>query len=173
MNVRDLIPWSRGRELAPGREGIEHPLVAFQREMDRLFDEFWRGDMPGVARAGGGAVAPRLDVSEDDKAIIVKAELPGLEEKDVEILLSDNMLTIRGEKRAEKEESERGYTYRERSFGAFRRAIPLDAEVIEDKVEAEFKHGVLTVTLPKSPQAQAKTKKIAIKAGDGETKTVD
>ncbi|TVR99975.1 MAG: Hsp20/alpha crystallin family protein [Rhodospirillales bacterium] len=164
MNVRDLIPWSRGRDLAPGREGVEHPLVAFQREMDRLFEDFWR-EVPGFARTGG-AVAPRMDVSEDEKEIVIKAELPGLEEKDVEILLSDNMLTIRGEKRAEHEESERGYTYRERSFGSFRRAIPLDADVLEDKVDASFKNGVLTVVLPKSPQAQAKTRKIAIKAGE-------
>lgn len=167
LNVRDLIPWSQSGSVTPGRRDLEHPMRTFQREVDRLFDDFWRGfgshPMEGGSR--GGMIAPRVDLSEDDHAIVVTAELPGIEEKDVELLLADNVLTIKGEKRAEREESEQGYGYKERSFGSFRRSLPIDAEVVEDKIEAHFKNGVLTVTLPKSPDAQKPVKKIEIKGG--------
>jgi HSP20 family protein len=164
LSMRDLIPWTRGREV-PGERAIEHPLVMFQREMDRLFEEFRRGfDLPTLTRGEriGGYLAPRIDVSEKDDEIIVSAELPGLEEKDVDVTLTDNVLLIRGEKKQEKEERERGYTYTERSYGSFERRIPIDAEVLADKVSAGFKNGVLTVTLPKSPEAQKHVRRIPI-----------
>ena len=172
LNVRELIPWTRGREVTSGRR-IEHPLVAFQREMDRLFEDFWRGfDLPLVGRPEriGGAVSPRIDISEKDDEIVVSAELPGLDEKDVEVTLTDNVLLIRGEKKLEKEEKERGHTYTERSYGSFERRIPIDAEVLSDKVSAAFKNGVLTVTLPKSPEAQKHVRHIPIGAGESEKK---
>ena len=97
-----------------------------------------------------------------DDDIAVSAELPGLEEKDVDVTLTDNVLLIRGEKKHEKEEKERGYTYTERSYGSFERRIPIDAEVLSDKVSAVFKNGVLTVTLPKSPEAQKHVRRIPI-----------
>ena len=106
LSMRDLIPWTRGREV-PGERAIEHPLVMFQREMDRLFEEFRHGfDLPTLTRGEriGGYLAPRIDVSEKDDEIIVSAELPGLEEKDVDVTLTDNVLLIRGEKKQEKEE---------------------------------------------------------------------
>lgn len=164
LNVRELIPWSRGREV-PSERTIEHPLMMFQREMDRLFEEFRRGfDLPTLARGErtGGYISPRIDISEKDDEILVSAELPGLEEKDVDVTLSDNVLLIRGEKKLEKEEKERGYTYTERSYGSFERRIPIDAEVLSDKVSAVFKNGVLTVTLPKSPEAQKHVRRIPI-----------
>ena len=172
LNVRELIPWTRGREVTSGRH-IEHPLVAFQRERDRLFDEFWRGfDLPLVGRPErmGGSVSPRIDISEKDDEVILSAELPGLDEKDIEVTLTDNVLTIRGEKKLEKEEKERGYTYTERSYGSFERRIPLEVEVLSDKVSAAFKNGVLTVTLPKSPEAQRHVRHIPIGAGESERK---
>ena len=102
--------------------------------------------MPGLGR--DGVISPRIDVSENEKEIVVTAELPGLDERDVEVLLADNALTIKGEKKAERDESEQGYVYKERSFDAFRRTLPLDVEVNPDDVKARFRNGVLSVTLP-------------------------
>ena len=166
LNVRELIPWSRSRDLAPGQRA-EHPLAAMQREMDRMLDEFWRGfDLPVWGRGErGGMIAPRIDIRETEEAIIVTAELPGLEEKDVEISLSETALLIRGEKKLERQEKERGYTYSERSFGSFERRIPLDAGIDGEHVTAAMANGVLTVTLPKTPEAQSKVRRIEIGAG--------
>src|SRR5512132_2350253 len=164
LNVRELIPWGRGRDVTSGRQ-VEHPLVAFQREMDRLFEDFWRGfDMPLLGRLErtGGSVSPRIEIGEKDDEVVVSAELPGLDEKDIEVTLTDNVLLIRGEKKLEKEEKERGHTYTERSYGSFERRIPLDVEVLSDKVSAAFKNGVLTVRLPKSPEAQKHVRHIPI-----------
>lgn len=165
FNMRELIPWNRSREVGTGRR-IEHPLMTFQREVDRLFDEMWRGfDLPTTWRTDRSLLTPRIDVRETDDAVIVSAELPGLEEKDVEVTLSDDVLTIRGEKKSEREEKDGGYSYSERSFGTFERRIPIDASVMEDKVAATFKNGVLTVSLPKSPEAQKQVKRIPIGGG--------
>jgi HSP20 family protein len=164
VSMRELIPWSRGREL-PTERVFEHPLVMFQREMDRLFEEFRRGfDLPTLVRGErtGGYLSPRIDISEKDDEIVVWAELPGLDEKDVDVTLTDDVLTIRGEKKLEKEGRERGYMYTERSYGSFERRIPIDTEVLSDKVSAVFKNGVLTVTLPKSPEAQKHVRHIPI-----------
>jgi HSP20 family protein len=101
-----------------------------------------------------------VEVAETDKDIRVTAELPGLEEKDVEVTLDDDVLTLRGEKRAESEDKERQFS--ERFYGQFERRIPLGVEVQEDKVEARFRNGVLTITMPKTERAQSKAKRIAI-----------
>lgn len=147
LGMRDLIPWSRGGTAAPSRQDFDHPMMSFQRKIDCLFDDFWRGTgMPGLGR--DGVIPPRVDVSENEKEIVVTAELLGLDERDVEVLLADNVLTIKGEKKAERDESEQGYDYNERSFGALRRTLPLDVEVIPDDVKARFRNGVLSVTLP-------------------------
>jgi HSP20 family protein len=139
------------------------PFASFRREMDRLFDDFFT-DWPrsGLLPKGAGALSPDVDVAETDKEITVTAELPGLDEKEIEVNLSDSALTLRGEKKAEKEEKGKTFYRSERSYGAFERVIPLPVEVQEDKVEAEFAKGVLTIHLPKSPAAQKKTKKIEI-----------
>ena len=166
MDFRDLIPFGRERRSIPvQRDRHEHPLEAFQREVNRLFEDFFRAP----ARAGGAegmfaAAAPRVDVTESERDYEITAELPGIDEKDVELTLANNLLTIRGEKKTEREEKDKNYYLSERSFGSFRRSIPLPAEVDEDKVEARFKNGVLTVRLPKSAEAQAKTRRIEVKA---------
>jgi len=103
-----------------------------------------------------------LEISEADKEIKVTAEIPGLEEKDVEVLLEDGVLTLKGEKRSEIED--KGKQFSERFYGHFERRIPLGVEVEEDKIEARFKNGVLNVMLPKSPKAQSQVKRIAIKS---------
>ena len=112
----------------------------------------------------GMAVAPRIDISETDTELRIEVELPGIDEKDVCLTLTDNVLMIRGEKKAEREEKDKNYYVSERSFGSFQRAIPLPTEVDADKVEASFKNGVLTVRLPKTPEAEAKTRRIEVKA---------
>jgi HSP20 family protein len=123
--------------------------------MDRLFDRFlepaW-SEMPAL-----GDWSPTVDVSEDKDAVTVKAELPGVEQKDIAVSLQEGMLTIKGEKRAEKEEKDKHYHRIERSSGAFYRSIQLPSVVDAGKVAATFKDGVVTITLPKSPEAKGTT----------------
>jgi HSP20 family protein len=161
MDLRSLVPFSFG---GLPRRG-DDPFVSLHREIDRLFDEFGRGTplmrWPGT----NGAVEMRVDVSESDKEIKVMAELPGVDEKDIEVTLSGDLLTIKGEKKVEEERKDKNYHIVERSYGAFSRALRLPYETDEKKVQAEFKKGVLTVTVPKPAAAQAKSKKIDVKAG--------
>jgi HSP20 family protein len=136
--------------------------------MNRLFDDVVsRFDTPSVFGRGASLGWPSIEVIASDKDVKLTAELPGLEEKDVEVLVDDDVLTIRGEKKAESEDKERGFS--ERYYGHFERVVPLPFEVEEDKAEASFKNGVLTVSLPKSPKAQEKAKRIPI-GGKTDTK---
>ena len=165
MSVRDLIPWGRSNNRAPipYRDDDRSPFLSLHREMNRLFDDFFRDfDMrlPIMRGAGLNGGWPHIDLSETDKEVTVTAELPGMEEKDVELLLEDGMLTLKGEKRSETEDKDRQFS--ERYYGRFERHIPLDAAVQADKAMARFKNEVLTVTLPKNPDAQPKAKRIAI-----------
>ena len=167
MAVRDLIPWARSSMSAPTRygEGAD-PFVTLRRVMDRLFDDAFRGfGVPslGLGRAGNW---PSLEVSETDKEVRVMAELPGLEEKDVEVLLGDGTLTLRGEKKSETEDKDRHFS--EHYYGRFERRVALPSEVDEDKIQASFKNGVLTVTMPKSAKAQERVKRIPVNAKSGQ-----
>ena len=161
MANRELTPWTGGRGLAPfGRD----PFTSFRHEMDRLFDDFFAPAEPRSFGGNGGALLrPSVDVAETEQAYTVTAELPGLEQKDVELNLRDNALILSGEKRQESHDENGGRTYTERSFGRFERVIPLPEEVDADRVEANFKNGVLKVTLPKNPKAQEKARRIEIK----------
>jgi HSP20 family protein len=168
MAVRDLIPWGRPRtpvpSTMPGEEGS--PFLTLHREMNRLFDDvFNRFDagmpsmferMPGWSRGAW----PSLEVNASNEEVRVSAELPGMDEKDIELLVDQDVLTIRGEKRSESEDQGRHFS--ERYYGRFERSIALPFEVEEDGAEASFKNGVLTVTLPKSAKAEEKGKRIAI-----------
>lgn len=174
LSMRELVPWGHSRGLEHGKRDLEHSLEAFHRDVNRVFDDLWRGfDLPVWGRLEGRHeyISPRVDISEDEKAVHVAVELPGMTEKDVEVVVSDHMLTIKGEKKEEKEEKERHYTYTERSFGSFQRNIPLDAEVMSDKIEATFADGVLTVTMPKTPAAQKSFKKVPIRT-TGKMRTI-
>ncbi|MER8388856.1 Hsp20/alpha crystallin family protein [Mesorhizobium sp. M0166] len=153
-----LAPWTPSRSLYPS---ASDPLTSFHRQIDRLFDDFFA---PMTEATTAGDLWPSVDVYETDQAYKVTAELPGLEQKDVELKLRDNTLSITGEKRSEHKESDRGHTYSERSYGRFQRTIPLEAEIDADKVQATFKNGVLTVELPKNPAAKDKTRRIEVKA---------
>ncbi len=156
MAIRDLIPWGRENSssvpsTSRGDEG--NPFLTLHREMNRLFDDMVsRFDVPTRFGRGTPMAWPSIEVVPSDKEVKVTAELPGLEEKDVELLVNEDVLTIRGEKKAESQDKERGFS--ERYYGRFERVIPLPFEVEEDKAEASFKNGVLSVTLPKSPKAQ-------------------
>jgi len=151
-----------------GRRGVSSfgsdPFSTMRREMDRLFDEF-RGVGGGPYTAEAAAFAPAVNVRQTEKGVEVTAELPGIDEKSVEVSLADNALTIRGEKKEEKEEKGENWYMSERSFGSFVRTIPMPIEVDEGKVAAQFKNGVLTVTLPSAPDTERKTKKIEVKSG--------
>jgi HSP20 family protein len=156
--------------------GEWHPFDTLRREIDHLFDDFgvgrWRS--PLLARSSPDTEpfwrtgvswpkAPAVDVSETDKAYEVTAELPGMDESNIEVRLADDVLTIKGEKKDEKEEKKKDYYVSERRFGSFQRAFTVPPGVDINKIEANFKNGVLTVTLPKSAQAQKSEKKIEIK----------
>ena len=146
---------------------MQHPLDAFYRDFDRLFENLWRGfglPMLGQYEVPSWATMPRMDVTEDEDRFHIAVELPGMDEKDVEVVLSDNVLTIKGEKKVETEETKKPYAYMERSYGSFRRSIPLDVEVVTDKIEASFDKGVLTIDLPKTAEAKKAFKKIPIRA---------
>jgi len=169
MSVRDLIPWGRTSNApVPSlyRDEDRSPFLSLHREVNRLFDEVFRGfegRLPALGAAQSlSAVWPSVEISETEKAITVTAEIPGLDENDVEVLLEEGMLTLKGEKRSESEDRDRQFS--ERFYGRFERRIPLAAEIAEDQVDARFKNGVLTVTLPKTEKAQTQVKRIAIKA---------
>jgi HSP20 family protein len=165
MSIRDLIPWNRGRQLALRRGEDVNPFLALHRDINRLFDEAFRGFglTPFVSDRlfDGGAVWPNIEVSETDTDVKVIAELPGLEEKDVEVELANGVLSIRGEKKTEIEDKDRLFS--ERFYGRFERRIPVE-DVDENKVSATFRNGVLTVTLPKAARARENVKRIAITA---------
>ncbi len=168
MAVKDLIPWGRSRSSVPSTIQSEeaNPFLTLHREMNRLFDDvFDRFDSGMPSLLGRMPSWPSIEVTASDKEVRIAAELPGLEEKDIDLLVDDDVLTIRGEKRAETEDKDRRFS--ERYYGRFERVIPLPFEVEDDKAEASFKNGVLTITLPKSSNAQERAKRIVI---NGSTK---
>ncbi len=152
MSVRDLIPWGRqtssNQAPVPYRESEMTPFFGLRREIDRLFDDMFR--MPNLAGVGT-MTWPSVEVSDSDREVRISAEIPGLSEKDVELTVHDGVLSIRGEKKSETEDKNRGYS--ERWYGRFERRLALPSGVQDDKAEASFRDGVLTVTLPKSTEA--------------------
>lgn len=161
MGFRDLIPWSRNHDMVQQRREEQNPFMTLHREMNRLFDDVFSGF--GLASRSpmlmeGRFSWPRIELAESDHALKVTAELPGLEEKDVQVELANGVLVIRGEKA---ESNGDGKLFSERYYGAFERQIPLDG-VQQDKVEASFRNGVLTITLPKSEEARQSVRRIAI-----------
>ncbi|RIJ30466.1 MULTISPECIES: Hsp20/alpha crystallin family protein [Alphaproteobacteria] len=179
MRIRDLVPWGRkktddgsetrssGRSLVKSRDETQGSVISLQHELNDVFDRFFeRFERPFFDRAGAMNVfsQPSVDVSESDKAIKVSVDLPGMDEDDIDVTLTGDVLTVRGERKAEREENKKGYFLHERSYGAFYRTIPLPPGVETDKAKAEFKKGVLTVTLPKSADAKRLTKRIEVKA---------
>lgn len=144
--MRAMMPWTA--------------LPTTKRDLDRLFDRFWEGDFTQLPAMGEWT--PALDVSETKDAVMVKAEVPGMDATDIGLSLHGDVLTLKGEKKHEKEENDEHYYRTERSYGAFARAVRLPALVDGSKVTATFKNGLLTVALPKAPSAKGTT--IPIKA---------
>jgi HSP20 family protein len=163
MAIKDLIPWNnKGREVGFQRGTNIHPFLALHREMNRMFDDVFRGfDLApfGPARALDGFGWPQIDIDETDKGVRITAELPGLQEEDVSLEITNGVLSISGEKKTESEDKARRFS--ERYHGRFERRIPLQ-DIDEDKASAAFKNGVLTITLPKSPEATNNVRRIAI-----------
>jgi HSP20 family protein len=153
LRLRSLNPFDRPR--VPAADFA--PFAMLQREIARLFDDFSR-DLPAFKSTG---LTPKMDVTETGQEIEITAELPGLEEKDVEINVADNVLTIRGEKKAETEQKDKNYHVLERSYGAFSRSVQLPDGVDAEAIKAVISSGVLKVTIPKPAPAIAK--KIDIK----------
>lgn len=156
------------KKSAPSETGSLEPWRSFRGEMDRLFDRFAKGfgfpTFEPFSTTEVDFAVPAVDLTEDDKAYKVTAELPGIDEKDIDVTVSGGMLVIKGEKKQEKEEKDKNYYLSERSYGSFQRSFTLPEGVDEDKIAANFAKGVLTVTLPKSADAQKAQKKIEVKA---------
>jgi HSP20 family protein len=170
MAITDLIPWKKGEnEVSIRRRQDEDTLLDLRSQMNRLFDEFFErpfGLNPFFEETGlMGDFASRLDISETEKEVTVSVELPGMEPEDIHITIDRNVLTINGEKRAEKEEKGKRHYRIERSYGSFHRSIPLPDGVDEDKIDATFKRGVLKVALPKTHATQDHRKRITINSG--------
>lgn len=159
-------------EVKSAPSGTPDVWRSFRSEMDRLFDRFDRFGFPSFASlpslferpASFSFNLPAVDVTEDDKAYRIEAELPGLDEKDIEVSLNGDLLVLKGEKRQEKEEKDKNTYVSERSYGSFQRAFSLPDGVDRNKIAADFSRGVLTVTLPKSAETQKQQKKVEIKA---------
>jgi HSP20 family protein len=166
MSVRDLIPWSRESNFIPSifRDNDRDPFLTLHRNVNRLFDDVFRG-FEGGSLVGHDLQArywPSVEITDTEKDVRVTAEIPGMDEKDIEVLLEDGILTLRGEKRSETEDKDRRFS--ERFYGRFERQIPLGFEVQDDNdnINAAFVNGVLTVTIPKSAKVQSKAKRIAV-----------
>lgn len=144
------------------RRNGDVPFFDLHREIDRVFNEFTRG-MPKLGEPWEGGLKPDMDVKETDKAIEVSIELPGLSEKEVDVSVTDRLLTVSGEKKTEAERKDEDYHVMERAYGRFSRSVTLPFEPDPRKVEAKFAKGVLTLTVPKSPEVTARTRKIAVK----------
>jgi HSP20 family protein len=168
MAIRDLLPSRRAR--GDLMDLNRDPFFGFRNQMDRLFDDFFnnvdiRRTFPTISSSFATSW-PSVELNETDNEYRVTAEIPGMEEKDINLSLRDNTLTISGEKRSESQEDDKTRRISERFYGRFERTIPFDAEIDADKVAAKFKSGLLTVILPKNPKAQDKTRRIAISSSN-------
>ena len=156
-----IVPWRRSEERSLA-ERTPDPFSYLRNQVNRVFDDFWGESWLAPGREIAAGFWPQVDVSETDKEIKVSAEIPGVEPKDIDVSVEDGILTIKGEKKYEREEKEKGQYRMERSYGSFERTIELPAEVDESKAKAEFKKGVLRLTLPKRPGAPSRRKRISV-----------
>src|SRR6516165_2242233 len=162
------------KKAPPAQTTLPDVWQSFRGEMDRLFDRFGSGfgfpslrrifDIEPAWRTSFSFSTPAIDMSEDEKAYKISAELPGIDAKDIDVSVSGDMLVLKGEKRQEKEEKDKNYHFSERSYGSFRRAFELPGSVDRNRVAADFSKGVLTITLPKTAEAQQPVKKIEVKS---------
>lgn len=164
--IEDLLPTVWRRSELPLRRAEDHSFFALQREMNRMFDDFFRGFdlMPFGDGRNLSLFIPPVDIREDEKEVKIQVELPGMEEKDIDVTVSESALTIRGERKDKREDKGEHYWQKEMNYGSFSRVIPLPEGVDTEKVDARFKNGILTVALPWLEEAKKRVKKIAVKA---------
>lgn len=156
MNLRNLVPWTNKENGGVATRAPSHPLERMRWEMDQVFDRFFGEAWPGERWGESGVWAPALDVKETDSEVIVNAELPGVDAKDLDITISGDLLTLSGKKEVKTEKQEENWFHSECRYGEFRRSITLPAAVDTKDVAADFKNGVLTIHVKKTPHAQAK-----------------
>ncbi|MCS7205880.1 MAG: Hsp20/alpha crystallin family protein [Leptospiraceae bacterium] len=161
MKWKDLVPWKK-----ESPESKEEKYVAtrdifdtLQKRMDELFEEFGFSSLPSFERT----FYPKVDITENENEIVIKADVPGIDEKDLDVSITKDAVIIQGEKKYEHEEKGSNFYRKERSFGSFRRVLPLPVEVDEAKIDATYKNGVLTIKLPKV-KTSSNVKKIQIKS---------
>jgi len=187
MDIKKWVPWNwfkkeeedAGEMVPVKRENAKeqggmpaHPLQQFHHEIDRLFDQTFRGfglspfgfDQPLFPRLAAGILKPTLDLGVTDKEYTITVEIPGVDEKGVKLEIINDTLTISGEKKQEKEEEEKSYYRMERSYGSFQRMLSLPEDADQDKVNATFKRGVLTVTMPRKALPKSDVKQIEVKS---------
>jgi HSP20 family protein len=162
MDVKSLVPWRRARGDLARSGSVENasPVFGLHRQVNRLFDDFFR-DFDSPLMRGFASDWPAIEVADEEKAFRIVAELPGLEEKDIDLSLRDGVLSIKGEKTRKSD----GSIYSERWHGQFTRAIDLGPDIDPDKVKASFEKGVLTVTVDKRSNPKTETKRISINHG--------
>jgi len=187
MDIKKLVPWNwfgkeeeeAGRIVPVKRKGLkEHdrvlsnPLQQFHQEIDRLFDQAFRGfelspfgfDQTMIPRMADGMLKPTLDLGTTDKEYIITIEIPGVDEKDINLDITNDTLTIRGEKKQEDDEKGKNYYRMERSYGSFQRVLSLPEDADQDGVKATFKKGVLNVTMPRRALPKSDVKQIEVKS---------
>jgi HSP20 family protein len=156
----NLTPWRNRR--GDGR-GQVAPLTAFRSEMDRLFDSFFREPFGGMELMEPDKWSPAIDIAEDDKEVTVRAEIPGIDPKDLDVTVVGEQLVLSGEKKESKETKEKGFYHSETRYGSFHRTVPLPEGVDTEHVDAQYNNGVLTLKMPKTPQAAKKRIEIKVK----------
>ena len=170
--MKSLIPWKKEKDAVQVRRESEDPFALLHRQIDELFENFFAeprslfGGSPGLGLLGrkGERALASVDVAETDDEVTVTADLPGMTEKDVEVTLDEDLLTIRGTRKEEREDTRKNYHLVERSYGEFHRSIPMPSGIDKDKAKATFKNGVLTLSLPKKPEARTARRRIEIEA---------
>lgn len=190
MDIKKFAPWnwfkkeeedtgstvpvlrSDAQQVYP-ESGAMHPIVQLHREMDRLFDNAFRGFGMSPFRSdfftpltATGILKPQVDIGATEKEYSITVEVPGVEEKDVKVEIANNTLTIRGEKKQEKEEKDKNYYRVERNYGSFQRVLSLPEDADQEGAKAAFKKGILTITMPRKPLPKAEVKQIEIKGSD-------
>jgi HSP20 family protein len=163
---KSLVPWRASSQLPARQDEFFDPYAYFRREVDRMFESFLE-DFGSRALANNWSwrnAGPAIGVFESDKELVVTAEVPGVNENDIEVTLADNMLTVQGEKKAEHEQKDGGTSYLGRRYGAFSRSIRLPFSVKDEEVDATYDKGVLTIKVPKPAEARRSVRKIEVKA---------